>query len=143
MSYSTYQNIKIEIDMYKKRKESLEREELYLQKAHSPKELTGVDYSDDFISGSPLDTAYIMNRLAEIRAEITWLEKIINEKENIKKEIENFLGRLEGLDYKVCYYREIRGMGLKGIAEKLGYSQAYIKEISSRNKITYQKPTDN
>jgi hypothetical protein len=36
--------------------------------------------------------------------------------------------------------RDIKGKSLKKIADELGYSYQYIKEISARNKI-YQEPT--
>ena len=50
-------------------------------------------------------------------------------KEKIKK--------LEGIDYKVVYLRDIEGKSLVEIADELGYSYDYIKEISARNKKTH------
>ena len=41
---------------------------------------------------------------------------------------------LTGLDAQVIWLRDYDGMTLKGIGDKLGYSESRVKQISSRNQ---------
>jgi hypothetical protein len=57
--------------------------------------------------------------------------------QGLKKEIETIAEKFEGLYLKVAVMKHIEGKPLQQIADKLGYSLDYIKEISAsleRNK---------
>ena len=51
-------------------------------------------------------------------------------REQIEKTIEN----MSGIDRKVVYLRDIKGMKLEEIADELHFSIVYIKKVSARNK---------
>lgn len=78
----------------------------------------------------PLDKA-----LAEYNEAITnlgvTLERI-REKEEIRKQMETTIGQIEGLEKAVAYHRDALGLPLGVIAQRLNYSEVYIKKISSR-----------
>ncbi len=59
--------------------------------------------------------------------------------EQIVKDIES-IEQLEGLDYKIAYYRIVEGLTHKEIANELGYTEQYIRERWSKLK-TYKQPT--
>ncbi|SDY85975.1 hypothetical protein [Thermoactinomyces sp. DSM 45892] len=50
----------------------------------------------------------------------------------LKEDIEKLMSTYQGIEGKILYYREVKGMTLKQIAENLGYSYAYIRNINSR-----------
>ncbi|MSU03217.1 sigma factor-like helix-turn-helix DNA-binding protein [Tissierella pigra] len=76
-------------------------------------------------------------RLHQLEEHISMHQSTIDEMEELKKEMEERIGRLDGLDKKVVYMREIQGKPLKEIADELGYSEIYIKKISARNPKEY------
>jgi DNA-directed RNA polymerase specialized sigma24 family protein len=65
------------------------------------------------------------------------IERLTKIKEQIRKNIE----KMDGLDKKVAYKRDIEGKSLLEIADELGYSYDYIKNVSSRCKC-YNDVTD-
>lgn len=58
-------------------------------------------------------------------------EAQIQKLEEKKAEIEGKLNELEGLYFKVAVMRDIEGKSLKQIADVLGYTEGYIKNISA------------
>ena len=135
MSASVYIMVQDDIGMYEARRRSLMRELHYLKKMSGPKELTGVDYSEEKEQGQHYDTYYVMDRIIKINAELDYINKILAEKHKIKKEIEDKLSELEGINYKVMYYKQVKGLKLKEVAEKLGYSEQYIREVNAKNNL--------
>ena len=75
--------------------------------------------------------------LHKIESHIYLHKEAIANMEKSKKKIEEEIKKLEGLDKKVVYMRDIEGKTLKEIADELGYSEIYIKKISARNKRVY------
>lgn len=61
------------------------------------------------------------------------LYKILDDKEYVKSQMEEKIGDSDSVDHQVAYLR-LRGLSLIEIAEKLGYSVGYVKNISSRVK---------
>ena len=65
------------------------------------------------------------------------LELKIKRTEHLQKQLQQY----QGLDYKVFYKRYIEGKTLVQVADELGYSYQYIKEIAV--KVKMQEPTIN
>lgn len=73
-------------------------------------------------------------------ARLSKLKKRLKELEYAKVRIDMFMEKLEGLDYKIAYYRIVENMTHKEIAKELGYTEQYIRERWAKTK-TYKKPT--
>lgn len=122
----------IRLQAYEEEKKAIEK----LGKFGGPKEIGAVDYSQPRVSGGggQLDFGETLSLLHRIENHISIHEDNIK---NIKKKIKNIedkVNEFEGIDYKVVYYRDIKGMTLQQIADKLNYSKRHIARISSRNK---------
>ncbi|WP_129600450.1 hypothetical protein [Anaerophilus nitritogenes] len=134
-----YKDLCIDIETQQCIVEDIEKELKQLGKLiHGPKDITGIDYSRG-PSGStiqiPLDR--IIDRAQRITKRLNVEQEILQSKIETKKKIEEKLKELKGLDAKVVHMRDIQGKELKDIAEVLGYSYQYVKEISARNKPTF------
>jgi DNA-directed RNA polymerase specialized sigma subunit len=68
------------------------------------------------------------------------LKARLKELEYAKVRMDILLEQLEGLDYKIAYYRIVEGLTHKEIANELGYTEQYIRERWSKLK-TYKQPT--
>lgn len=72
-----------------------------------------------------------LGRLDSMRyIEICIIEKLKEAKEKVDKKLK----KLEGLDFRVCYMRDIEGKNLQEIADELGYSYSTISKISAIHK---------
>jgi len=78
----------------------------------------------------PLDVC--LTRMKEICDQVEAYSAILEEKEKTRKEIESRMSEFEGLEGKVAYLRDVKGMTLPEIAAELGYSYIWIKQISAR-----------
>lgn len=143
----SFKDLCIEIEILETRINSYENQLKELEKQgkiYGPGEVTATDYSEPHVqsSGQIAFEKYLelsSRILNHIYLHETRLKQLIKEKEYIK----DMVDKLEGLDKKVVCMNKIQGKSLKQIADELGYSYQYIKEISARNNITYQEPTDN
>jgi hypothetical protein len=79
----------------------------------------------------PLDRA--LDQIYKIDDALRPLYRILDDKEFVKMRIEKTLGESNSVEHQVAYWR-LRGLPLAIIAEKLGYSLGYVKNISSRVK---------
>lgn len=66
------------------------------------------------------------------------LEMAEKKKANIEKHLEQF----EGIEYRVAYMKYIENYTLGEIADKLGYSESRIKQISAKVGRLYRNYTD-
>jgi len=124
---TAYQDICAEIEILKLRAEDQERNLKYARRKMSN---SGLPYVDGKPIVVPLDKA-----LEEYDTALVQLQETLaalKEKEQIRKQIEATIKQLKGLETKVEYYRDALGLPLKVIADRLGYSEIYIKRISSR-----------
>lgn len=78
----------------------------------------------------PLDVS--LNRMKEICDLVELYASILDEKEKTRKEIEQHMSEFEGIEYKVAYLRDVKGMTLPEVAADLGYSYDWIKKLSAR-----------
>lgn len=61
------------------------------------------------------------------------LQKMLDFYLDIKKETENKVNQLEGLNYQVARMKYIENKSYKQIADELGKSYGYIRNVASRN----------
>lgn len=141
----SYKELCEEIEMWKWRVEAYKAEVkalVKLAKADGPQYVKGIEYSQPRAQGtSQIGFEEFLFRLQQLESHILLHEETIAAMIKSKLKIEEHLAKLEGIDKSVVYMRDIKGKSLVDIAEELGYSYQYIKEISARNK-TYQEPTD-
>lgn len=95
-----------------------------------------MDFTQERVTGDKphLTLDRIVDRLNKIDDNIKPLEDMANIKKNAKNQIEKVMSEFEGLEYKVAYLRDIKGLPLDAIADELGYSYDWIRKISSRIK---------
>jgi Mg2+ and Co2+ transporter CorA len=117
----------------------IENELTILQKLmmNGPRDITGIDYSRE-PGGQAIHISMdrIIDRINRIERRLEVEKEILEKKLNTKEEINEMMRTLIGLDAKVVFMRDIEKKDLKEIAETLGYSYQYIKEVSAKNKPT-------
>ncbi|MDF2546129.1 MAG: hypothetical protein K0R93_1027 [Anaerosolibacter sp.] len=105
-----------------------------LAKLNGPSDIQGVDYSKVGSSGSAqLPLLEALERIHRIESHILLHEETIAHLEETKRKMEEKVSELRGLDNKVVYMRDFQGKKLKEIADELGYSYDYIREVSAKN----------
>ena len=138
-SIMSYRDLILEIEMSKTRIQTIEEQKEQLLKlmyafTGSPKELKAMVYSDMPKGGVAVEYERLvegMNRLENI-LEIE--NRILLSLEVSEQNLNDKLKRLEGIDYKVAYLIQVKEMSLQEIADELGYSLGYIKNISASIK---------
>jgi len=93
---------------------------------------------EDWWIGGRLFHSVPMDRAAEkfdhITSKMELYEKLIASKRRTRIVLEAKLKQFEGLEYQVAYKRFVEKRTLCEIADELGYSEAWIKEVSSKVK---------
>lgn len=98
----------------------------------------GISYLDaDCIHGSRKeyhvdDYQRLMEEMSRLDSMIILQEDILNNLNNIRNTLVERVKGLKGLEYKVGIKYYLEGKSLKEIADDLGYSYDYMKEINSR-----------
>lgn len=82
---------------------------------------------------APMPLNRALDKIYKIDDVLQPLYKILDDKEYVKSQIERRISESDSVDYQVAYWR-LQGLSLIEIAEKLGYSLGYIRNISSRAK---------
>jgi len=122
-----YHDLCKEIDILQVRIDDLESEYWFWYKACHGKGKTHV----------PLDIC--LTRMKEICDQVEHYSMILEEKEKARKEIEKHMSEFEGVEMKVAYLRDIKGMTLAEIAAELGYSYIWVKQLSARTSRKHTK----
>ncbi|UFH65574.1 DNA-binding response regulator [Clostridium cadaveris] len=78
------------------------------------------------------DYQRLVEELSRLDSMIILQEDILNNLNNIRNTLVERVKGLKGLEYKVGIKYYLEGKSLKEIADELGYSYDYIKEINSR-----------
>lgn len=137
----SYKDLCEEIEIWKERLKTYEiqlKAIVKLAKLDGPSDITAIDYSKPYVDGTrQIGFEEALEMLHKIESHIYLHKEAIANMEKSKKKIEEEIKKLEGLDQKVVYMRDIEGKTLKEIADELGYSEIYIKKISARNKRVY------
>lgn len=124
---STYQDLLIEIDIYIKRLEDLQREQYALTRLRWN---NGVGY-DLFIE-----------KQVELNNKVAIVQAIVDDKRETQKDILEKLKQLEGLEYQIAYKRFVEGKTLNEIADELNISEIWAKKKSAKVSRVYQEYTD-
>ncbi|MCR1897810.1 hypothetical protein NSA47_02255 [Irregularibacter muris] len=90
--------------------------------------------ADNIHGDKTMDLNEVIEKISRIDNEIYLHECDIEYNTNKIKEIEECIGGLKGLKCKVKNMQMIEGKTLKEIADELGYSYDYIREIAVKNK---------
>jgi predicted transcriptional regulator len=138
MDYGSFKNIVIQREMHERYLEIAEENFNYYKKLlhkDAPREISSIEY-EGMPSGNgnamSLDRIYYCLQKYESMIEHeTWT---IENLKKLEKEIFQKVMQLDGLEYKVVYMRDIKGMCLQAIADELLYDIGYIKNISSKHK---------
>ncbi len=122
----------------------LYRDRRYLYKEiqlNSPKGIQAYD-TEQIPSGGrriPRDPSVLFSQLALVEGYIKLYQQKLKKKKESRRKIDQVLSKLEGVDYQVVYLRDIEGLRLGDIADKLNFSEVYVKKISSRNPKEYTR----
>ena len=139
----SYKDLCSEIEIWKERLKTYETQIEAIRKLarlDGPQDIKAIDYTKP-IGGtniSQIGFEEALDMLAKIQNHIYLHQRAIKDMEKSKKKIEDSIEKLEGIDKRVIYLRDIEGIGLADIAQKLNYSEIYIKKISARNKRVYR-----
>ena len=140
---NTYKDLLTEIEIHKIIIENAENEKKQLIKLlhnNSPRDIKGISYSGMPGSGKNyISIDRIIDSIEKCENLIYIESNILEGLEKAKLEIENRIEKFEGLHYKVAYLRDIEGMKLQEIADRLGYSLDRIKQISVEIGKIYDK----
>ncbi len=137
----SYKDLCTEIEIWKERVKAYKAEIKALKKlakVYGPSDVKGIDYSQLKVQNThQIGFEEFLERLYKLEYQIYIHEEAIESMEKHRRNIEERIKKLKGIDYKVVYLRDIEGKSLIEIADELGYSYQYIKEVSARNKTTY------
>lgn len=123
----SYKNICLQIEYY----ETLLKDIEYEWKVNMNMMYKGVKSNGDgTYTKTPLDKA-AMN-LDVIKERHDKLEELVSKMKRMKKQAEKILGKMEGIEYKVAIKRYVENKTLKEIADELGYSEGYIKNVNMK-----------
>lgn len=119
-----YADLVRRIDIFKAQLELIENDLMYWHGPNKPLWSKGArEYG--------LDTAAL--RVDEIMERKRKLEKQIEFHEEIRQEILENINQLQGLPYRIARLRFIEGYSYQQVAEKLGYSYGYIRNVMSKS----------
>lgn len=142
MTIKSYKDLCNEIEIWKERLRTYEVQIEAIRKLarlDGPSDIKAIDYTKPIggTSVSQIGFEEALEMLAKIQNHIFLHQRAIKDMEKSKRKIEDSIERLEGLDKRVVYLRDIEGLTLMEIAMEIGYSEVYIKKISARNKRVY------
>lgn len=124
------------LEIWELRREIYEKEKEFIKKCMSTSTAGSLDYSSERVTGGKvkLDMAEGLIRLQKLDSHIHLHNETIKHYRDIINKIKSNMMQLDNIDYKVVYLRDVEGKALKEIADELGYSESWIKRVSSRNK---------
>jgi len=79
-------------------------------------------------------------KCAEINALLIQYDELLTDKLTTKVEMEKGMEQLETLEGKINYYFHVKKMKLYEIADELGYSYEWIREVKSRYERRQNNP---
>ncbi|WP_227397338.1 sigma-70 RNA polymerase sigma factor region 4 domain-containing protein [Jeotgalibacillus aurantiacus] len=91
-----------------------------------------IPFSSKGAAGFGIETAaWNTDRVLE---KLDQLRKMLEFYQEIKSEMDDNINSLDGLEYKISYMRYIENKNYKEIADQLGYSYGYIRNVVSNIK---------
>ena len=127
--------VDLEKDIERKRRELLRTGGTHVKLVAS---YSGMPFSN-YVS-RPFDVLWEERRQLEMQLEDVL--DVLSLKKECKKRMEAVMEKCESLEYKVAYLRDVKRKKLYEIANELGYTYEYTREISARVK-RMKQPTKN
>jgi hypothetical protein len=135
-----YNDICREIEGLELRIEDIGSSIKYYQKLlhkDAPKEMTGIHYSDmPTGNGNAMTLDRIYNSIWKLESHLYLTEQELKRKTQSRIDIENVLGKMEGIEYQVFYYRRVRGLTQEQTAEAIEKCTRQVQRIEEKIKIT-------
>lgn len=130
-----YREILQEIELWELRLQDLYRERRYIirKMLKPPSSSLTANYT-----GMPSSGMVIVNipkqwqRIQEIDAMIEECRDILSLKKDAKKRMEKIMEKMDRLEYRVAYLRDVRKLQLKEIAAELQLTEGWIRKVSMR-----------
>ncbi len=124
--------------------DSLQRDIKYYTKLlHSgaPKDISGINY-DGMPKGSRNDMSLdrIVESIHKAESHLYLAQEELKCKNKLKQSIEEVLSSIEGMEYKVFYYRVVKGLTQEQTAEIIDRSDRQIRNIEKKMKISCKFP---
>lgn len=134
----SYKDLCREIEIHENILESVIEQIRFYEKMllkSGPSDITGINL-DGMPHGKHVQIS--MDRIVEALGRLDSMRYIeectIEGLKAAKEKVDKKMQQLEGLDFKVCYMRDIEGKSLQEIADELGYSYSTISKISAEHK---------
>ncbi|MGG4011429.1 sigma factor-like helix-turn-helix DNA-binding protein [Bacillus smithii] len=67
-----------------------------------------------------------------ILEKLNQLTKMLDYYKELKKDMDDYINSLEGLEYKIAYKRYVENKTYQEIAKELGYSYGYVRNVMSK-----------
>jgi len=132
---NAYQDILKEIELWEIRLGDLQHERRYLiKKMNVPPQ---VNLCANY-SGMPGSGMMVINlpeywdRVREIDQKIEECYDVLSLKREAQRNMEKVMSQMHRLEYRVAYMRDVEKLKLKEIAEKLSFSEGWIRQVSMR-----------
>lgn len=88
----------------------------------------------------PFDELWADKR--QLEQQLEGIISIIEQKKEVKRKMEEVMEKCDALEYRVAYLRDVKRKPLYEIADELGYTYNWIREVSARVK-RMRQPTTN
>ena len=140
-----YKDLLIDIDVQQCIVWDIESEIKNLQRLamRGPTDIKGVDYSRE-PGGSTMSISLdrLLDRLERIQERYEIQKIILTDKKRTRNKILMQMSNVSGIDLRVKFMRDIECKSLNDISIELDFTYQYIKEVSARNKPTYNVLTN-
>ena len=137
MIAKSYKDLCIEIQLLELRVKDLKEEyNFYASFIDSKPNGIRVSTTDtERVTGSKpyMNPEEAFNKCTEINALLVQYDKLLTDKLKTKSEMEVGMEQLETLEGKINYYFHVKNKKLYEIADELGYSYEWIREVKSRH----------
>lgn len=144
MIIQSYNDILREIEGLELRVEDINTSIKYYQRLlhkDAPKEISGIKYSDmPTGNGNAMTLDRIYCAIGKLESHLYLTEEALRYKTQSRIDIENLLGKMEGIEYQVFYYRRVRGLTQEQTAEAIDRSDRQIRNIEKRIKTSAKLP---
>ncbi|EGL82092.1 hypothetical protein CathTA2_2455 [Caldalkalibacillus thermarum TA2.A1] len=132
----SYHDLCREIEIIELRIDDLKEEYRFYMRMFSqgPGEVKTTRYDRDLVTSSKpyMEPEEAYQRCAEINDMLLELDELLTKKLQTKAEMEKKMSEFETIEGKINYLYYIKNMHLYEIAEKLGYSYSWIRQVKSR-----------
>lgn len=112
----------------------LKRDLRWLIRRNAPSGYGGADFSGEIHAPHNQEALTFLNEVSKLKAEIEELEARRDDIKTSSDKMIEIISKMESVDNKVVYLRDVCHLRLSDISEMLDYSYDHVKRISARNK---------